>query len=119
MAGKAAIMAEPDSELWRCDCEVCAGTELSWLGITGGLHEGADAHSIAALLRLRDAALASGAGSSQCQDLWARRCTAATRRHAELASVLYGLPPQPALEVWVAAAGLAGLGQPTSATSLS
>ena len=115
----AAILADPESDLWRCDCEVCAGNELSWLGVTGGLHEAADAHAIASLLRLRDTALAAGAGSNLCQDQWARRCAGAIRRHAELAEALYGLPPQPALDVWVTAAGLAGLGQPSSATSLS
>jgi len=114
-----AMMADPVSQLWRCDCEVCAGTELSWLGLTGGLHEAADAHAIASLQLLRDAALASGSGSSQCQDAWARRCATAIRRHTELSAVLYGLPPQPSLDVWVAAAGLAGLGQPASATNLS
>jgi hypothetical protein len=81
----AAILADPESDLWRCDCEVCAGNELSWLGVTGGLHEAADAHAIASLLRLRDTALAAGAGSNLCQDQWARRCAGAIRRHAELA----------------------------------
>jgi hypothetical protein len=121
---EAAIMADPGSTLWRCDCDVCDGSELSWLGATGDLTEAPaklamDAHAVAALLRLRDAALASGAGSNRCQDEWARRCALAVRRHAELASVLYGLPAQPALNVWVAAAGLRGLGQPTSAISRS
>jgi hypothetical protein len=115
----AAMMADPDGQLWRCDCEVCSGTELSWLGLTGGLPEAADSHAIAALQLLRDTALVTGAGSTQCQDGWARRCTTAVRRHAELAASVYGLPPQPALDVWVTAAGMAGLGQATSATSLS
>lgn len=115
----AAIMADPDSGLWRCECEVCDGTELSWLGVTGELTDAAQAHAISALLQLRSTALASSAGSNHCQDAWARRCGSAIRRHTELASVLYGLPPQPALDVWVSAAGLSGLDQPTSATSLS
>jgi hypothetical protein len=115
----AAIMADPGSDLWRCDCDVCAGNELSWLSVTGGLHEAADAHAIAALLRLRDAALDAGAGSTLCTDRWARRCAGAIHRHAELAEVLFGLQPQPALDVWVAAAGPADLGQPSSATSRS
>jgi len=115
----AAIMADPGSPLWRCECDVCAGTELSWLGVTGGLQDAAHAHAVAALLRLRDDALAGGAGTNLCQDQWARRCAGAMRRHAELAEVLYGLPPQPALDVWVTAAGRSGLGQQASATSLS
>ncbi|HEY3261605.1 MAG TPA: hypothetical protein VGJ95_15280 [Pseudonocardiaceae bacterium] len=115
----AAMLADPESGLWHCDCEVCAGTELSWFGMTGGLPEAADAHAIAALLRLREAALAAGAGTNLCRDQWGRRCAGALRRHAELAAVLYGLPPQPALNVWVTAAGRAGLGQQTSANSLS
>jgi hypothetical protein len=115
----AAIMADPHSQLWRCECEVCAGTELSWLGLAGDAHEAGDAHAIAALLRLREVALADCAGSSLCQDQWARRCAAAMRRHAELAEVLYGMPPQAALEVWMTAAGVAGPDQQTSATSRS
>lgn len=114
----AAMLADPGSPLWRCDCGVCGGAELTWLGAAGDVREAADAHAVAALLRIRDAAMAGGPGSRHCQDDWARRCGLAASRHDELASVLFGLPPQPALDVWVAA-GLSGLGQPTSATSLS
>lgn len=114
----AAILAEPQSRLWHCECEVCAGSELSWLAAADGVPEAADAHTIAALLRLHEA-LAGGAGGTRCQDQWARRCAAAISRHAELAEVLYGLPPQAALQVWVTAAGLVGSDQQASATSLS
>lgn len=113
-----AMLAEPDSELWRCDCGVCAGNELSWLSVTDDPRHATDAHTIAALLRLRDTALAGGAGSSRCQDGWALRCVNAAQRHSEIASVMYGLPPQPALGVWAGAAG-AGVGQTSSATTRS
>ena len=116
---EAAMLAGPESQLWRCDCAVCGGAELSWLGAADNVREAADAHAVAALMRLRDAALINGHGSRQCQDDWARRCALAVSAHAELASVLYGLPPQPALDVWITAARLRGLGQPTSATNLS
>lgn len=117
----AAMLADPESgaQLLRCDCEVCGGALLNWLDVTTEPHELADAHAVAALLRLRESALASGAGSMRCQDSWAVRCIAATRRHHQLAETLYGLPPQAALGTWTAAAGVAGLPQPTSATRRS
>ncbi len=114
----AAMLADPRTAaaLLRCDCEVCSGAELSWLAVTP---QSADAHAVSGLLRLRDAALASGAGSMRCQDGWSMRCVATTERHNRLAESLYGLPPQPALRTWAAAAGVAGLAQPNSATNRS
>jgi hypothetical protein len=85
---------------------VCGGAELSWLAVSDNPFQAADSHAIASLLRMRDAALSTGAGSTRCQDGWALRCFDAARRHAELAAVLYGLPPQPALGAWTTAAGL-------------
>lgn len=114
----AIMLADPQSgaQLLGCGCDVCGGTQPDWLDVSTDL---ADAHAISALLRLREAALAPGAGSMRCQDGWALRCVAATRRHHQLAEILYGLSPQPALDTWAAAAGVAGLPQPTSATSRS
>lgn len=113
----AGLLADPGSPLWHCGCEVCAGTDLSWLAMSEDRRM-TDSHSVAALLRLREEVLVGGAGSNRCQDAWALRCFDATRRHAELAAALYGLAPQPALGTWTAAAGLR-LGHPSSATSRS
>lgn len=117
----AAMLADPDAgaQLLWCDCDVCGGAQLSWLDVSAEAQELADAHAVSALLRLRDTALASGAGSMRCQDAWAMRCVGATRRHQQLAETLYGLPPQPALATWAAAAGTAGRVQPASATNRS
>jgi len=103
----ATALADPENVLLRCDCEVCDGNELSWLSVSEQPEHAADAHAITALLALRDKVLASGAGSHRCQDGWALRCVDASRCHAELASVVYGLPPQPALGAWAGAAGIA------------
>jgi len=117
----AAMLADPQSAtpLLRCDCEVCDGADLSWLAATTEPREFGDAHTVSALLRLRDSALAAGAGSMRCQDSWSMRCVAAVERHHQLAESLYGLPPQPALRTWAAASGVAGLPQPSSATNRS
>jgi len=98
-----AVQVDREDLLWTCDCPVCAGQTLDWLGSAPDSEAAASLHSLETLYRIRRALFGHDglATAAERRQVWIAQCSSARFEHLriERATAHRWVPP-PALDHW-------------------
>lgn len=104
-----AYSADPDNHLWWCDCEVCGGRDLSWLGSAPNPEVAAYLHSVEVLYQIRHDLFEEALTPTERRQAWIAQCDAAIFQHDWVAENI-GWDPQPVLGNWTSLRDLEAAG---------
>jgi hypothetical protein len=79
-----AIQADPDNVLWECDCRVCNGQSLDWLGSAPVPESASYLHSLETLYRIRNDLLGNAATQAERRAAWIAQCDSAVFQHLDI-----------------------------------
>jgi hypothetical protein len=102
-----AAQADPDAELWTCDCATCKQRTLDWLVTVSprpARERAAFAHSVEVLLDLRDD-LCRRPSPAQRQASWRAHLASAESRYDQIEQESRALPRPTFLGAWLAVTG--------------
>ncbi|WP_253779750.1 hypothetical protein [Goodfellowiella coeruleoviolacea] len=95
-----AVQADPDNQLWCCECPYCRGRALNWLGSAPRPETMAYLHSLETLYQVRNDILGPGAGPVQRRRSWYSQCDSALFQHVSICGTVFGWKAPKALENW-------------------
>ncbi|MEU7528052.1 hypothetical protein AB0A74_20145 [Saccharothrix sp. NPDC042600] len=88
-----AYQMDPDNDLWRCGCDVCADADLSWVGSSPDPWQSAYLHSVEVLHQIRRDLFDNNLTPQQRRQAWIAQCDSAIFRHDELSELTDWEPP--------------------------
>jgi hypothetical protein len=98
--------ADPDLDVWRCPCWMCADRSVTWLSDSGDPAGNAYRHSLAALARIAGGLLNPALTGAEQQTSWREQCQHAQSFHMDIHGTLGDdWEPKKALAAWVKAGG--------------
>lgn len=96
-----AVQADPENLLWWCDCRVCGGRTLDWLGSAPVPETAAYLHSLDTLYRIRSDLLGRDITPAERRRSWVAQCSSAQFQHFDITNTASPWEPSKALGNWI------------------